>query len=35
MEHKIDEIITYNNNNETIQLVIIPTKANSSNIIKF
>ena len=29
MEHKIDEIITYNNNNETIQLVVIPTKANS------
>ena len=29
MEHKIDEIITYNNNNEIIQLVVIPTKANS------
>ena len=29
MEHKIDEIITYNNNNETIQLVVIPTKDNS------
>ena len=29
MEHKIDEIIYYNNNNETIQLVVIPTKANS------
>ena len=29
MEHKIDEIISYNNNNETIQLVVIPTKANS------
>ena len=29
MELKIDEIITYNNNNETIQLVVIPTKANS------
>ena len=29
MEHKIDEIITYSNNNETIQLVVIPTKANS------
>ena len=29
MELKVDEIITYNNNNETIQLVVIPTKANS------
>lgn len=29
MEHKIDEIISYNNNNETIQLVVIPTKTNS------
>ena len=29
MEHKIDEIITYSNNNKTIQLVVIPTKANS------
>lgn len=29
MERKIDEIISYNNNNETIQLVVIPTKANS------
>ena len=29
MEHKIDKIITYNNNNEIIQLVVIPTKANS------
>ena len=29
MEHKIDEIIPYNNNNEIIQLVVIPTKANS------
>ena len=29
MEHKIDEIISYNNNNETIQLIVIPTKANS------
>lgn len=29
MEHKIDEIIPYNFEGETIQLVVIPTKANS------
>ena len=29
MEHKIDEIIPYNFESETIQLVVIPTKANS------